>query len=230
MTGDLPTAEGIDPSGRTIALLSFKITDPEARARPVEPGELDRSIWAGMSGAGVVTAEDLLVGVIRSHAPAEGGRSLTVTPLGAISTLHRALADRFWAALGVTITRRCRGCRTLLKPSTRSRSRNQVVVGTIPRQPLGYIPRDAVDRLAQAARIDRVAVVCTVTGQRGVGKTQVAAAYARQRITDGWGLVGWVNADTPDRLLTDLAAIAEALGVQDPDGDSAKSATRLKHT
>ena len=39
--------------------------------------------------------------------------------------------------------------------------------------------------------------------------------------------MGWVNADTPDRLLSDLTAIATELGVHDPEGDSVRSAARL---
>ena len=65
-----------------------------------------------------------------------------------------------------------------------------------------------------------VAVVCALTGMRGVGKTQVAAAYARSWMEAGRGLVGWVNAETLDVAVADLARIAEAVGVADPDGDS----------
>lgn len=225
--GDVPTAQGSDTRP---ALLTFHITDPEARGRAVSRGELDQpsSLWAGMSGARVVTDDDLLVGVVRSHTLAEGGRSLTITPLDAITTLPEPIATAIWAALDVPDAKVLP--RLPLPPETIDTvnlSAAQVVVGTIPQQPLGYVSRGTVGRLAQATDTGRVAVVHTVTGQRGVGKTQVAAAYARQRIQDGWGLVGWVNADTPDRLLTDLAAIATELGVQDPEGDSARSAARL---
>ena len=102
-----------------------------------------------------------------------------------------------------------------------------VVVGEIPREPPGFVARGTVDRLATAAEGGR-AVVCAVSGLRGVGKTHVAAAYARSRIEDGWELVGWVNAETQDSLLAGLAAIAERLAVADPDGDSVKSAHRLR--
>ncbi|MGB9223036.1 FxSxx-COOH system tetratricopeptide repeat protein, partial [Mycobacterium sp.] len=73
-----------------------------------------------------------------------------------------------------------------------------------------------------------VAAVCALTGLRGVGKTQVAAAYARSRVAAGDGLVGWVNAESRDDLLAGLARIAQRVGVGDPDGDSLNSAKRLR--
>ncbi|MET0966019.1 MAG: tetratricopeptide repeat protein [Nakamurella sp.] len=228
--GTVPTAEGIDPFKRSVELLTFKITDPAAGGRPVPAGELDKSsIWAGMSGAGVVTDDDLLIGVIRSHNLTEGGLSLTVTPLYAISKLPDAVtAAGLWAALGVadpTVLPRVPLPREITdRPHIAAA---QVVIGTIPREPLGFVTRDTVHRLGGVLDEGRAAVVCAMTGLRGVGKTQVAAAYARQRITDGWSLVAWVNADTADRMLSDLAAIARELQVHDPDGDSAVSAQRL---
>ena len=104
----------------------------------------------------------------------------------------------------------------------------QVVVGQIPREPPGFVTREAVSRLADAALHGRVAVAHAVTGLRGVGKTQVAASYARFCVGAGWGLVGWVNAETRDGMLAGLARVAERLGTADPEGDSLESARRLQ--
>ena len=65
-------------------------------------------------------------------------------------------------------------------------------------------------------------------GLRGVGKTQIAAAYARARQATAGGLIGWVNAETRDVLLDGLHRVAEELGVADPEGDSLESARRLR--
>jgi tetratricopeptide (TPR) repeat protein len=105
---------------------------------------------------------------------------------------------------------------------------DQVVTGEIPREPPAFVTRGMMNRLADAAGRGRVAVVCAVTGLRGVGKTQLAAAYARARVGAGCGLVGWVNAETPDTLMAGLARIADRMGVADPEGDSLESARRLR--
>ena len=112
--------------------------------------------------------------------------------------------------------------------STAAQFPGAVVVGEIPRQPHGFVDRAVVRRLAEALDEPGVAVVCALTGLRGVGKTQVAAAYARSRVVAGDGLVGWVNAESRDDLVTGLARIAARVGVADPDGDSLKSAQRLR--
>jgi tetratricopeptide (TPR) repeat protein len=103
-----------------------------------------------------------------------------------------------------------------------------VIVGEIPLEPPAFVDRLSISRLAEAAESGRAAVICAVMGMRGVGKTQVAAAYARARSREGWRLVGWVNAESRDVLQAGLARVAEAVGVADPDGDSAESARRLR--
>ena len=105
----------------------------------------------------------------------------------------------------------------------------QLMVGELPGAPLSFQDRPQVAELGQMFEAGaRIAVVCALTGARGVGKTQIAAAYAREQVIAGCPLVAWVSAETTDRLVADLAEVAHALGVADPEGDSAQSVARLR--
>jgi hypothetical protein len=224
--GFIPTAErsGFHSSSGTVPLGTFKVSDPLASDIPVlRDLEAPTSRWAGMSGAVIVTAEGHIVGVVRSHSKSEGMGSLTFTPLAAIDVLPQLTAEGLWECLGVP-----NPAALPVLPRLEVAAAGAVVVGEIPRQPLGFVERDTVQRLAEALGGAGVAVVCALTGLRGVGKTQVAAAYARSRVAAGDGLVGWVNAQSRDDLLAGLARIAQQVGVADPDGDSGKSAQRLR--
>jgi tetratricopeptide (TPR) repeat protein len=92
----------------------------------------------------------------------------------------------------------------------RTTAKGQVVVGDIPALRHGFQPRPAL--LAQLNRVGGGPPVM-LTGTRGAGKTQLAAAYARARLAARWRLVAWVNARDRLTLQAGLAAVADATGL-----------------
>ena len=66
-------------------------------------------------------------------------------------------------------------------------------------------------------------VVC---GMRGVGKSQLAAAYARECEKAGWPLVAWMDASSREALVAGLAGLAVEMGIDDGKGDPDVAACR----
>ena len=106
------------------------------------------------------------------------------------------------------------------EPSVRTMADDHVVVGDIPAQRPGFQPRPRL--LAKLNPAAQRPPVVLLTGSCGVGKTQLAAAYARARVVSGWRLIGWVNARDRESLLSGLAAVSEASAL--PDGGSRQGA------
>lgn len=73
----------------------------------------------------------------------------------------------------------------------------------------------------------RPPAVCAIIGARGVGKTQLAAAYARHRIAAGWTVV-WIDASTRDQLIAGYADLADVLGLRYLTGDFEHAARQAR--
>jgi hypothetical protein len=100
-----------------------------------------------------------------------------------------------------------------MEPRARTIASDQVVVGDIPAQRHGFQPRPAL--LAQLNRASQGPSAVVFKGTCGVGKTQLAAMYARARLADGWRLIAWVDARDSEVLLAGLAAVTEATALSD---------------
>ena len=66
-----------------------------------------------------------------------------------------------------------------------------------------------------------VGVPVVVCGMRGVGKSQLAATYARECEKARWPLVAWMDASTREALVAGLAGLAVEMGIDEDGGDAA---------
>jgi hypothetical protein len=86
------------------------------------------------------------------------------------------------------------------------------VFGAIPLAAWGFQDRPGeMGMLHQALGRRGQAALVALPGARGAGKTQLAAALARDCVADGYDLVAWVNAETGPAA--DLATLAQRLGL-----------------
>ncbi|MFF5001938.1 FxSxx-COOH system tetratricopeptide repeat protein [Streptomyces phaeochromogenes] len=140
--------------------------------------------------------------------------TLTLAGAGADATL--ALASTVSAA--VLSAGGWYAARDAREPSPEPRSAlpdGPLVIGALPREPLAFQKREQlVEDVEQAMERNSVAVVCALTGGRGVGKTQLAGVYARSRIDAGWRVVVWIVAEGPGQVVAGLDELAEAAGIR----------------
>ena len=117
-----------------------------------------------------------------------------------------------------------------VRPAASKAAEGRVLIGEILQEPLAFQHRpELLDALTTSQQAGRVSVVFAVTGLRGVGKSQLAAAYARRRIDEGWPVVGWLDASSRDQLLAGYLKLASALGLTGDTPDSAEAAMRVRH-
>ncbi|MFD0473901.1 hypothetical protein ACFQ0B_40870 [Nonomuraea thailandensis] len=106
-------------------------------------------------------------------------------------------------------------------PPPQSGEAGALVVGDVPRASAALQRRaELMAVLESAVGPDQSVAVSVLTGPRGVGKTQLAAAYARARAEQGWPLVAWVHAESRDLLLSGMDAAARTAGITVPGEDA----------
>ncbi|MFD0479229.1 hypothetical protein ACFQ0B_71970 [Nonomuraea thailandensis] len=115
-------------------------------------------------------------------------------------------------------------------PATRKDSSRPVpaVIGDVPREPKAFQPRAELgERIDEMISAPRVAAVCALVGGRGVGKTHLAAAYARRCIEDGVP-VAWLHAETADQLHGSVDRLATDAGLRGDTDDPATVVRKVR--
>ena len=79
----------------------------------------------------------------------------------------------------------------------------------------GFVKRQEQDELFDAV-FTRAEPRTVLTGMRGSGKTQLAAAVAARCEEEGWPLVAWIHAASRKEIIVDLYEVALRIGIDAP--------------
>ena len=96
-----------------------------------------------------------------------------------------------------------------------SASPTRIRFGGRPRVAAGFVKREGQDELFDAI-FTHAEPRTVLTGMRGCGKTQLAAAVATRCEEEGWPLVAWINAASREELIADLYELALRTGINAP--------------
>ena len=96
-----------------------------------------------------------------------------------------------------------------------SASPTRIRFGGRPRVAAGFVKREGQDELFDAV-FTHAEPRTVLTGMRGCGKTQLAAAVATRCEEEGWPLVSWINAASREELIADLYELALRTGINAP--------------
>ena len=97
--------------------------------------------------------------------------------------------------------------------------------GYHPRVTTGFVKREGQDELFDAV-FTHAEPKTVLTGTRGSGKTQLAAAVATRCEEEGWPLVAWIDAESRDKLIANLYNLALQAGIDAPKDVPPKNIVR----
>ena len=96
-----------------------------------------------------------------------------------------------------------------------SASPTRIRFGSRPAIAAGFVKRQGQDALFEAV-FTRAEPRTVLTGMRGSGKTQLAAAVAARCEEEGWPLVAWIHAASRKEIIAGLYEVALRIGIDAP--------------
>jgi len=100
-------------------------------------------------------------------------------------------------------------------PQSQPASPTRIRFGSRPSVSAGFVKREGQDELFDAL-LTRTEPRTVLTGMRGSGKTQLAAAVAARCEEEDWPLVAWIHAASRTELVADLYELALRAGIDAP--------------
>ena len=100
-------------------------------------------------------------------------------------------------------------------PQSRPASPTRIRFGSRPMVTTGFVDRTGQDELFDAI-FTQAEARTVLTGMRGSGKTQLAAAVAARCEDEGWPVVAWIDAESRDVLIANLYNFALQTGIDAP--------------
>lgn len=214
------------PAGQ-VPTLSFVLGPGSTRPAGDKVADGTVESWQSASGGGVLVDVDGVthcVGVIAEREPREAVDALHVAGLDSLQTLPAEKQQAFWDLLGIS----GRAALPLLGDGP---GRGLVrVLHLMPQQATDFVEQDVLEDLIDDLSTSAETSLVSLSGLRGVGKTQLAAAVARHCANAGWPVVAWVNAESRETAVAGLLDVAVQAGLF-LDGEPAeRSVARLINT
>ena len=100
-------------------------------------------------------------------------------------------------------------------------------VGDRPQLAVAFVARSELVALREALGNGGTATVCALRGMRGVGKSQLASAFAEECEAAGWPLVAWIDAASRGQAVAGIANLARPLEVSVEDAPPEQEARRV---
>ena len=96
-----------------------------------------------------------------------------------------------------------------------------------PRPAVAFVERPELSTLRSALSEHSTATLCQLQGMRGVGKSQLAAAYIDECDADGFEVVAWIDARTRTDAVTNLSGLVAAYTPAESDEEPEHGIRRL---
>ncbi|MEI2777295.1 MAG: tetratricopeptide repeat protein [Tetrasphaera sp.] len=96
-----------------------------------------------------------------------------------------------------------------------------------PREATAFVERAELDAIRTGFESGSAVTLCQLQGMRGVGKSQLAAAYARECDADGYDMIAWIDSRTRSSVVTNLGRLVAAYAPGDPDEAPDAAVARL---